>query len=78
MLNYQCALSADPKAGSGWQPLDQKAAGCFLANVSITGSHHRHIHHEVSVSLTVLGPWENNSHSQVYQTMVPVPEPGLY
>jgi hypothetical protein len=28
VLNYQCALSAlsaDPKAGSGWQPLDQKA-----------------------------------------------------
>ena len=33
VLNYQCtlsALSSDPKAGSGWQPLDQKAAVASL------------------------------------------------
>lgn len=33
VLNYECALTAlssDPKAGSGWQPLDQKAAAASL------------------------------------------------
>lgn len=33
VLNYECdltALSSDPKAGSGWQPLDQKAAAVSL------------------------------------------------